>query len=108
MPNSRMPAGRTAVVSGLLMIAPWCVSASAAEAGGGSAGLKYPPARIESVTDGRVGVTFPDPYRWLEGNTQEVRDWQVAQAKLADEYVQAWPHFASLRRQVERYGSSSS
>ncbi len=106
MPNPGMPAGRTAVVSGLLMIAPWCASARAAEAGG-SPGLKYPPARIESVTDGRLGVTFADPYRWLEGHTQEVRDWQVAQAKLADEYVQAWPHFASLRRQMERYVSNA-
>lgn len=107
MPNSRMPAGRAAVVSLFLMIAPWCLSASAAEAGGGPPKLKYPPARIESVTDGRLGVTFADPYRWLEENTQEVRDWQVAQAKLADDYVQAWPHFANLRRQMQRYVSSS-
>jgi len=94
-----MSVSRTAAVSLLLLLAPWCVSAGA--------DLKYPPARIESVTDGRLGVTFPDPYRWLEGNTQEVRDWQGAQARLADDYVEAWPHFASLRRQMERYVSNS-
>lgn len=62
--------------------------------------LSYPPARIETVTDTLSGVSFPDPYRWLEGETEEVRRWQSAQADLASSQVREWPAFEALRKLV--------
>lgn len=63
---------------------------------------EYPAARRSDVWEERAGVRFPDPYRWLEQSTEEVRSWQRAQAKLASEYVRRWPGFEVLRRSVAR------
>jgi len=57
--------------------------------------------------DSRAGVEFPDPYHWLEENSDEVREWQRAQAEIASNHVQAWPHFEALGRSVERYSVGS-
>jgi len=54
-------------------------------------------------TDTLAGVTFPDPYRWLEGNGDAVRRWQREQAELASAYVKKWPHFERLRDLVARF-----
>jgi len=63
--------------------------------------LQYPDARVENAEDCLAGVSFPDPYRWLEGNTDEVRQWQEAQAALASAHVRQWPHFPALSALVK-------
>lgn len=45
--------------------------------------MKYPPTRTVEVVADVAGVRVPDPYRWLEEETPEVRQWQQAQAELA-------------------------
>src|ERR1700722_19204603 len=62
--------------------------------------LAYPETRIDSVRDTLTGVSFPDPYRWLEQDNEEVRRWQHAQAKLASSHVREWGHFDRLRRLI--------
>jgi len=47
----------------------------------------YPETRIDDVKDTLAGVSFPDPYRWLEEDNEEVRRWQRAQAELASAHV---------------------
>lgn len=63
----------------------------------------YPDARIEDVQDTLASVSFPDPYRWLENDSDEVRQWQRVQAALATSHVHEWPHFDRLRKLVERF-----
>jgi hypothetical protein len=63
--------------------------------------LIYPTARIDEVKDTPAGVSFPGPNRWLEQESQEVLQWQRAQAQLASAHVREWPHFEQLRRLVE-------
>ncbi|WP_165191512.1 prolyl oligopeptidase family serine peptidase [Caulobacter soli] len=65
--------------------------------------IDYPSTRTTSATDERCGVVFQDPYHWLEEDTQEVRDWQRAQATLASDHVRAWPHYDALKQSVGRY-----
>jgi prolyl oligopeptidase len=67
--------------------------------------LVYPDTRTEDTTDTLGGIRFPDPYRWLEEESDEVLSWQRAQSKLADAYVREWPHFERLRRVVERFST---
>jgi prolyl oligopeptidase len=55
------------------------------------------------VVEERLGVSFPDPYRWLEDNTEEVRAWQRAQAQLASGTVRNWTGYDRLRQEVERF-----
>jgi prolyl oligopeptidase len=63
----------------------------------------YPAARVDDLMDTLAGVSFPDPYRWLEQDNDEVRHWQRAQAELASSYVRQWPHFERLRQLVMRF-----
>lgn len=65
--------------------------------------LKYPTTRRAEVREHWAGVTFADPYRWLEGSSDEVRRWQQKQAELASNHVRSWPHFDALKRSVARF-----
>jgi prolyl oligopeptidase len=65
--------------------------------------LNYPDARAESAVDTVAGVSFADPYRWLEGTGDDVKHWQRAQGELASRYAREWPGFDRLRRHVARY-----
>ncbi len=65
--------------------------------------LDYPATRTDDTLDSRAGIDFPDPYRWLEAEDDDVKAWQRAQAKLAADYVRRWPHFEALRARVVRY-----
>ena len=56
----------------------------------------YPETRSEDVQETLTGVSFPDPYRWLESDDEEVRRWQSAQAELASRHIRQWPHFERL------------
>jgi len=55
------------------------------------------------VTDTLTGVSFPDPYRWLEEESDEVRQWQRKQAELASSHVREWSHFDRLRQLVAKF-----
>jgi prolyl oligopeptidase len=50
-------------------------------------------------------VSFSDPYRWLEGDSDEVLRWQRAQSELTDRHVREWPYFDRLRRLVSRFNT---
>ena len=65
--------------------------------------ITYPTTRAEDCTETIMGLEFPDPYRWLESETEEVRQWQGAQNRLADDYVQSWPHYEALKESVSQY-----
>lgn len=52
------------------------------------------PKRHETKTIG--GITFDDPYAWLEKETQEVLAWQAEQDRLAKDTVRSWPGFQRL------------
>jgi prolyl oligopeptidase len=65
--------------------------------------LHYPATRRTETVDVCAGVSFPDPYHWLEEETEEVRIWQRAQGELATEYVNRWPHMESLKRSVAQF-----
>ncbi len=67
--------------------------------------LEYPATRTDDTIDSRAGVDFPDPYRWLEAEGDEVQAWQRAQGRLAADYVRQWPHFEALRERVARYST---
>ncbi|WP_030874433.1 prolyl oligopeptidase family serine peptidase [Streptomyces sp. NRRL S-1868] len=63
--------------------------------------LNYPAARTEDRQETVSGVSFPDPYRWLEDDTEETAAWQRAQNLLTDRFLAQWPHFARLRELVD-------
>ncbi len=63
----------------------------------------YPPTRTVDAVEEIAGVRMPDPYRWLESDTDEVELWQRQQGQLAADYVREWPHFDALRDLVRRY-----
>lgn len=66
--------------------------------------LDYPAARATAeARDTVAGVSFSDPYRWLEDDTDETAAWQRAQTAVADEFVGGWPHLATLRELVDHH-----
>ncbi len=59
--------------------------------------LTYPPARRDPLVEKLHGVDVADPYRWMEDiDSGETRKWVEAQAKLADDYLNAIPLRAKL------------
>ncbi|MES2496005.1 MAG: prolyl oligopeptidase family serine peptidase [Pseudomonadota bacterium] len=56
----------------------------------------YPPARTSNAEETLAGVAFPNPYQWLEEDSDEVLRWQAAQNVLATRTVEQWPHFSQL------------
>lgn len=67
--------------------------------------FEYPTTRTDDTVDSRAGVDFPDPYRWLEAEDDEVKAWQRAQGQLAADCVRRWPHFEALRARVTHYSA---
>lgn len=65
--------------------------------------LAYPAARTVDAKEVVAGMTFPDPYRWLEEDSEEATVWQQEQNSLTDAFVEGWPHLARLRAVVEEY-----
>lgn len=59
-----------------------------------------PVARVEVVRDTRFGVTTADPYRWMEGEGDELRRWLAGQAEHADAVLTALPGRAELLARV--------
>ena len=62
--------------------------------------------RATADVDELAGVVFPDPYRWLEGDGDEVQRWQDEQGAAAAAYVRDWPHFDRLRESVARFSTA--
>ncbi|MEU5401255.1 prolyl oligopeptidase family serine peptidase [Streptomyces sp. NPDC005963] len=67
----------------------------------------YPPARIVEVHEDVAGVRVPDPYRWLEPETDEVRQWQRRQAELATAVSYDGQDRAAVRKLIETYDRGS-
>ena len=53
--------------------------------------LHTPAGMTVSVADTIGGITFDDPYRWLEEDTAETRSWQQRQDAAARETIGALP-----------------
>ena len=61
-----------------------------------------PKARVSPETNTIGGLTFDDPYQWLETATDETLAWQTVQDDAAREYIRAWPGWQALRDGVAR------
>lgn len=59
--------------------------------------LAYPETPRRPVVETVGGVTFEDPYQWLEEETPEIQRWQEEQDALAGRFLREWPGFAALR-----------
>lgn len=66
---------------------------------------RYPDTRVEDVSETLAGIAFANPYGWLEGRSDDVRQWQRAQAELASAHVREWPHFERLKELVARFST---
>ncbi len=54
--------------------------------------VQYPPTRTVDATDTYFGVTYKDPYRWLEDlKDQAVDSWFKAQATVTDDLLDRIP-----------------
>ncbi|MFE7108213.1 prolyl oligopeptidase family serine peptidase [Streptomyces sp. NPDC057575] len=67
----------------------------------------HPPARTVDVFEDVAGVRVPDPYRWLEAETDEVRQWQRRQAALATSVAYDGLDPAAVRKTVETYDAGA-
>src|SRR4029078_2760281 len=70
--------------------------------------MELPRARRESVTKTVGGVTFEDPYAWLQDDTPEALAWQWEQDAAAERSIRAWPGFDRLNAAIAAAGSASS
>lgn len=50
-----------------------------------------PAARIDVVREQRYGILLTDPYRWMENEDQELRDWLTSHGRYANEVLSALP-----------------
>ncbi len=64
--------------------------------------LHTPAGMTVSVVDTIGGVTFDDPYRWLEEDSPETRSWQQRQDAAARETIGALPALEPLREAAAR------
>jgi prolyl oligopeptidase len=69
----------------------------------------YPATRRENVAEVLHGVTIADPYRWLEGEDDEVAAWSEQQDKRARRQLDSltaaaslWDEIAGLWRRVQK------
>ncbi len=71
--------------------------------------MKTPPAtRAEHFWEKLHAITIRDPYRWLEGDTQEVKKWAAAQDQFAHSILKKLPqreHFEKRLKELFRTGS---
>jgi prolyl oligopeptidase len=63
----------------------------------------FPATPAEPVTDSIGGITFDDPYPWLEEDTERTLAWQAAQNAATVARVEAWPGYEALREQVTQH-----
>lgn len=62
-----------------------------------------PSTPVEPVTETIGGITFDDPYPWLEDDTDRTLAWQAAQNAAALDRITAWPGYQDLREQIAPY-----
>ena len=62
----------------------------------------YPASPVVEAEELLAGVRFDDPFRWLEQETPQTKEWQARQSELASTYVRQWPFFDDLRALVNR------
>jgi prolyl oligopeptidase len=60
-----------------------------------------PQARVRPEINTVGGITFEDPYQWLEASSDETVRWQSAQDNAAREYIRTWPGWQPLREALE-------
>jgi prolyl oligopeptidase len=66
----------------------------------------YPPTRVVDVSDTYFGVTYKDPYRWLEDVKDDaVARWFKAQATLTDDLLARIPARDALAEEWMRLDS---
>ncbi|HEY2548966.1 MAG TPA: prolyl oligopeptidase family serine peptidase [Streptosporangiaceae bacterium] len=63
-------------------------------------GNRPPAARAETVREERFGVALADPYRWMEAEDAELRDWLAAQGGFAASVLAGLPGRAEILRRV--------
>ena len=68
---------------------------------------RYPPARRSDHVDvykseKRGEVRVPDPYQWLEHNTDETEQWTTAQERFTREYLDRNPERQDLEDQIRQ------
>ena len=65
--------------------------------------FEYLQSRAGDIVGPSSVKSVPDPYKWLEYDTQETQQWQATQAKLADNYVRKWPYYDALKKSVDYF-----
>jgi len=66
--------------------------------------LNYPETPRKPVTKTVGGITFEDPYTWLQEDTPEVLDWQSNQNALAKDLVRSWAGYEHLYTSIMEGG----
>jgi len=64
-------------------------------------GLEYPETKKVDVVDDYFGTKVKDPYRWLEGDDKEVKNWVEAQNKVTFEYLNRIPYRDRFHQRLE-------
>jgi prolyl oligopeptidase len=62
--------------------------------------LAYPQTPTKPQTETIGGITFDDPYAWLEEDSSETLKWQRGQNEVAEAYLRGWPGYEKLRAAV--------
>lgn len=60
-----------------------------------------PPTRVVDVVEVLHGVAVPDPYRWLEEGTDEVKQWTEAQNARTRKYLDSLPFREAIRKRLD-------
>lgn len=63
--------------------------------------MKYPNTKKDSIVENHFGTMVPDPYRWLEGNGDDVKDWVVEQNKVTDAFLEMIPFRAAIKDRLD-------
>jgi prolyl oligopeptidase len=83
------------------LMAPAVIALAAAVAGPVAAAPAYPQTPRKPVVDTYQNVEVTDDYRWLEdGADPAVREWSLAQLKVARAYLDPLPQLAALKRKL--------
>jgi prolyl oligopeptidase len=68
---------------------------------------RYPQSRRSDHVDvykskARGTVTVPDPYNWLEGNSEETARWVTEQEKYTREYLHSSPDWRRIEADIRK------
>src|SRR5436190_20895306 len=83
------------------LMAPAVIALAATVAGPVVAAPAYPQTPKKPVVDTYQGTDVTDDYRWLEnGADPAVREWSLAQLKVARAYLDPLPQLAVPKRRL--------